>query len=178
MPGRLQINCEFITSEDRLLFKISEEGAKGCIEYRFWLTRRFLIIFLRAIDNLLEDDSVSEMQVSPEALDAMKKFKEEAALAKADFSTSYEGGSEDCTLFGEEPFLANQLKVRRKSKGKYVMGLFSKDKTGINLSVNIDLAHTLRKLLLNAARKAAWDRPFTDGDKSLSATAGKGRLDS
>ena len=178
MPGRLQINCEFITSEDRLLFKISEEGAKGCIEYRLWLTRRFLIMFLRAIDNLLADDSASDMQVSPEAQDAMKKFKEEAALAKADFSTSYEGGSADCTLFDDKPLLANRLKVSRNSKGKYVIGLFAKDKTGINLSVNIDLAHTLRKLLFNAANKAAWNRPFTDGDGAFPATAGKGKLDS
>ena len=85
MPGRLQINLEFKSSEDRLLLKISEKGNKGCVEYRLWLTRRFVIIFLRAIEKILEDDSASDMQVSPEAQEAMKKFKQKRLWQRRTF---------------------------------------------------------------------------------------------
>ena len=178
MPGRLQINIEFKSSEDRLLLRISEKEEKGCVEYRLWLTRRFVIIFLRAIDKLLEDDSNSDVRVSPEAMEAMKKFKQEAALAKADFSTSYDGDSADCTLFGDKSFLVTKLKVSRKSKGKYAMGLFAEDNTGINLSVNTDLAHTIKKMLLDAANRAGWTQPFSAQQRYKSMAAVQDKLDS
>ena len=178
MPGRLQINVEFKSSEDRLLLRISEKEEKGCVEYRLWLTRRFVIILLRAIDKLIEDDSNSDMRVSPEAMEAMKKFKQEAALAKADFSTSYDSDSADCTLFGDKSLLVTKLKVSRKSKGKYAIGLFAEDNTGINLSVNIDLAHTIKKILLDAANRAEWTHPFTAEQRSKPLAAVQGKLDS
>lgn len=178
MPGRLQINLEFKSSEDRLLLKISEKGNKGCVEYRLWLTRRFVIIFLRAIEKILEDDSASDMQVSPEAQEAMKKFKQEAALAKADFSASFDGDAADCTLFGDKPLLVSKLKVNKKSKGRYAIGLFAKDNNGIKLSANIDLAHTLRKLLLDAANRAEWTRHFTADERYKPLPPEQGRMDS
>lgn len=178
MPGRLHINFEFKSSEDRLLLKISEKGNKGCVEYRLWLTRRFVIIFLGAIDRILEDDSASDMQVSPEAQEAMKNFKQEAALAKADFSASFDGDSADCTLFGGKPLLVSKLKVNKKSKGRYAIGLYAKDNTGIKLSANLDLAHILKRLLLDAANGAEWTRPFTEDVRYKPITAGQTRLDS
>ena len=61
MPGRLQINFEFSSTEDRLMLRVSDKGTDKCVEYRLWLTRRFVNIFLRAIEKLLEDD-LSEME--------------------------------------------------------------------------------------------------------------------
>ena len=111
MPGRLQINFEFSSTEDRLMLRVSDKSTDKCVEYRLWLTRRFVNVFLGAIEKLLEDDLSSDMLVSSETMDAMKKFRQDAALAKADFSTSYDGDASDCTLLGEEPLLATKLKV-------------------------------------------------------------------
>lgn len=56
------------------------------------------------------------MQISPDALEAMKKFQQEAALTKADFSTSYGADAKNCTLISEEPHLVTMLKVQKSLK--------------------------------------------------------------
>jgi len=162
MAERLQINFEYNNIEDRLLLRISEkENHGGCVEYRFWLTRRFVAVFIKAIDRLVEDGLAGDMQVSPDALEAMKKFQQEAALAKADFSTSYDADSESCTLIGEAPFLASILKVKKKSKEKYILSLLTNENAGMNITAGIDLLHTLRKMLLASVNNAGWNQPMS-----------------
>jgi len=178
MPGRLQINFEFSSTEDRLMLRVSDKGTDKCVEYRLWLTRRFVNIFLRAIEKLLEDDLSSDMLVSPETMDAMKKFRQDTALAKADFSTSYDGDATDCTLLGEEPLLATKLKVSRKSKGKYIISLVSEENTGVNLTANIDLVHAIRKLLIEAINRANWGQPLTADNRYKVMNEGRRKLDS
>lgn len=160
MAERLQINFEYNNIEDRLLLRISEKEIHGeCIEYRFWLTRRFVTVFIRAIDKIVEDDLAGDMQLSPDALEAMKKFQQEAALAKADFSTAYGPDSENCTLVGEVPFLVTTLKVKKRSKNKYILSLLTSANEGINIAAQIDLLHTLRKMLFASVKNAGWDLP-------------------
>jgi hypothetical protein len=157
----VQINIEYNSVEDRFLLRVSEkESHGGCVEYRAWLTRRFVSVFLKAIDKLIEDGVAGDMQISPDALEAMKKFQQEAALAKADFSTSYGADSENCTLMGEEPFLVSKLKIKKKSKNKYVLSLLTNENAGINITANTDLIHSLRKLLLTSAKNAGWNQPL------------------
>ena len=117
MAERLQINFEYNSIEDRLLLRISEkENQGGGVEYRFWLTRRFVNVFIKATDKFIEDEVAGDIQVSPDAMEAMKKFQQEAALAKADFSTSYDADSENYTLIGEAPSLFQYLRCKRNLK--------------------------------------------------------------
>jgi hypothetical protein len=158
----VQINIEYNSAEDRLLLRVSEKESHGrCVEYRSWLTRRFVTVFLKAIDKLIEDGLAGDMQVSPDALEAMKKFQQEAALAKADFSTSYGADSENCTLMGEVPFLVSILKIKKKSKNKYVVSLLTNENAGINITANTDLIHSLRKLLFTSAKNAGWNQSLS-----------------
>jgi len=158
----LQINLEYISIEDRLLLRISEkENHGGCVEYRFWLTRRFVNVFMKAIDKLVEDGVAGDMQVSPDALEAMKKFQQQAALAKADFSTSYGADSENCTLIGEVPFLVSVLKVKKESKNKYVLSLLTNENAGVNIAADINLIHSLRKMLFASVKNSGWDQPLS-----------------
>ena len=101
------------------------------------------------------------MQISPNALEAMKKFQQEAALTKADFSTSYGADAKNCTLISEEPLLVTMLKVQKKSKNKYVLSLVSSKKAGINIGADINLIHSLRKLLLSSIKNAGWNQPMS-----------------
>ena len=161
MAERLQIKFEFNTIEDRLLLRISErEIHDSCVEYRFWLTRRFVNVFIKAIDKLIGDDLATDLQVSPDAIDAMKKFQHEAALSKADFSTSYGADAENCTVFGEKPLLVTTLKIKKKSKGKYVLSLLNNENVGMHLTASMDLIHSLQKMLLDSANNAAWNQPL------------------
>jgi hypothetical protein len=168
MAERLQINFEYNIMEDRLLLRISEKENHGkCLEYRFWLTRRFVFVFIKATEKIIEDGLAADMQISPDALDAMKKFQQEAALAKADFSTSYDADAENCTLMSEEPFLVSILKVKKKSKNKYLLSLLTNEKAGMNIAAGIDLIHTLRKMLLASVKNAGWHQPMPgiEGDE-------------
>lgn len=160
MQERLQFNLEYKTIEDRLLLRISEKESNGrCVEYRFWLTRRFVDIFIRAIDKLVEIGLAGDMQVSPDSLEAMKQFQQEAALTKADFSTVYGADAENCTLIGEEPLLVSILKVKKKSKDKYVLSLVASNNAGINIAADINLIHSIRKMLLSSVKSAGWHQP-------------------
>ena len=162
MAERLQINLEYNSNEDRLLLRISQnESNGGCVEYRFWLTRRFVDVFINGIDKIIEIGLASDVQISPDALEAMKKFQQEAALTKADFSTSYDADAQNCTLIGEEPLLVTMLKVKKKSKNKYVLSLVTSENAGINIGADINLIHSLRKLLLSSVKNAGWNQPMS-----------------
>ena len=56
----------------------------------------FVNIFIRAIGRLIEDDLTTDMYIFPDAVAAMKKFQHKAAIAKADFSTSYAADAGNC----------------------------------------------------------------------------------
>lgn len=160
MGERVQIKFDYNAGEDRLLLCISERKKhNSCIEYRFWLTRRFVNVFLRAIDKLITDELTADMLVAPEAIAAVKKFQHEAALSKADFSTSYGADAEKCTLFREKSLLVTKLKIKKKSNGKYVLALLNNENMGINLMANMDLIHSLQKMLLDSVGNAAWNQP-------------------
>jgi hypothetical protein len=161
MVERLQIKFEFNASEDRLLLRISKkEGHTSCVEYRFWLTRRFVEIFIKAIDKLIEDELAKNMQISPDTINVMKKFQHEAALSQADFSTSYDADAENCTVFGDSPLLVTTLKINKMSKGKYVFSLHNDNNLGIRLTAGMDLIHSLQKMLLDSADNAKWNKPL------------------
>jgi len=171
MAKRLQIKFEFNAVEDRLLLCISEKKTdNSCTEYRFWLTRRFVSLFMRAIDKLIGDELAADMQIAPETIDAMKKFQHEAALSGADFSTAYGTDAGNCTLFGNKTFLVTTLKIRKKSKGRYVFSLLNNENIGIHLTAGMDLIHSLQKMLLDSAANAAWNLPLVQAAGEESET--------
>jgi len=175
MTERLQIRFEFNTTEDRLLMRISKrERDTACVEYRFWLTRRFVHIFLKAIEKFIETELAADMQVSPDAMEPMKKFQQEAALAKADFSSSFAAGDGDCAQFGEKPLLVTTLKIQKKSKGKYILSLLDNKNVGIHLTASMDLIHSLQKMLFDSANNAAWNQPLLGKKEEGTTTTAPG----
>ena len=161
MAEQLQIKFEFNTGEDRLLLRIAErEKTDSCVEHRLWLTRRFVHLLIKTTEKIIEDELASNVLVSPDAMEAMKRFQHEAALSKADFSTSYNADPENCTLSGEKPVLVTTLKIRKISKGKYTLSLVNNENTGIHLTTGMDLVHSLQKMLLDSVRNAAWNEPL------------------
>ena len=162
MLERIQINMEYNNTEDRLLLRISEKESNGmCSEYRAWFTRRFVSLFIKAIDKLIEDELAGDLQLSTDSLKAMKKFQQEAALEKADFTTSYEADAESCTPTGEEPILVTKLNLKKKSKNKYVLSFLTNENAGINITADIDLIHTIRKMLHASVKNAGWNQPVS-----------------
>jgi len=169
---KLQIKIEFNSIEDRLLLRISEGRDKACIEYRIWLTRRFVGIFIKAVDKLIDTALASDMFLSPEALEAMKKFQQEAALAKADFSASYEAQAVNCTLVGDPPLLVSKLKIKKKEQGSYVFSFLTSENAGVHLTASMERIYSLRKMFFDSARNAEWIQPLNQksGQEELTTT--------
>ncbi len=177
MAERLQVNIEYNASEDRLLMRVAEKESHGeCIEYRCWFTRRFVHVFIKSIDKIIEEGLAENMQVSPDALAAMKKFQRDAALAKADFSTSYEPDIEKCTTVGEEPLLVSTLKIKKRSKSNYTLSFITHENVGLNINVNVDFVHTLRKMLVSSLINAGWNQPVCLAEEEEVKTEGPSEL--
>jgi hypothetical protein len=161
MAGRLQINIEYKVVEDRLLLRFAETESHGtCIEYRYWLTRRFVQVFFDATEKFIEGELAGEMQLSPEALVAMKQFQQDEALAKADFSTSYGADVEKCTTVGDVPLLITTLNIKKSSKNNYRLSFITSEKSAINFDADINLIYTLRRMIAAAVQNAKWNQPI------------------
>src|SRR5210317_757728 len=178
MAGRLQVNFGHNSTEDRLLLRISEKESNGMFsEYRAWFTRRFVSLFIKAIDKFIEDELAGDLQLSPDSLKAMKKFQQEAALEKADFTTSYEADAESCTPTIEEPILITKLNLKKKSKNKYVLSFLTNEDAGINITADIDFIHTIRKMLHTSVKNARWNQPlFQSAEEELNTSESKLRI--
>jgi hypothetical protein len=176
MVEKLQIKIEFNRTEDRLLLRISDGKGLACFEYRLWLTRRFVGFFIKTVDKLVVDVLANDMLLSPEALEAMKKFQQEAALAKADFSSSYEADAGNCAQIGEPPLLISTLKIKAKAKGMYVLSLLTSENSGVHLTASMDLIHSLRKMLVDSARNAGWGQPVIEAVGLEEKSTGQGRF--
>jgi len=71
----------------------------------------------------------------------------------------------------------SELKIKKKSKGKYVLSLLNNENIGIHLIANMDLIHSLQKMLLDSASNAAWNRPvFQTADEKPEKFAPDGYL--
>jgi len=176
MAEKLQIKIEFNRIEDRLLLLISEGTGLACTEYRLWLTRRFVGFFIKTVDKLVEEALAKDMLLSPEALEAMKKFQQEAALARADFSSSYDPDAGNCALMAEPPLLVSSLKIKKKETGMYVLSLLTPENAGVHLTASMDLIHSLRKILVDSVRNAGWTQPVLEAVSQAEKSTGQGRL--
>ena len=171
MTELFQIKFEYNTIEDRLLLRIFEkESNSSCVEYRFWLTRRFVNIFIRAMVRLIEEELTGDVRISPDAIDAMKKFQHEAAISKADFSTSYAADVGNCSFFGEKPLLVVTLRINKKSKGKYILSLLDSENKGVHLAAGMDLVYTLQKMLFDSVNSAEWNKPLLQTGEEVQKT--------
>ncbi len=177
MTELFQIKFEFDTFEDRLQIRIFEkENNSSCVEYRLWFTRCFVNMFIRAIDRLIEYDLTADMYIFPDAVAAMKKFQNEAAIAKVDFSTSYAADAGNC-VFGVNLLLVVTLRTNKKSKGKYVLFLMDKENKSLHLVTGMDLVCQLQKMLFDSVKNAEWDLPLIQsGEKEQKTTGSSGYL--
>ena len=161
MVELFQIKFEFNTTEDRLLLSIFEKASsKKCVEYRFWFTRRFVAISIKAIDRLIDQELAGDMLISPDAIGAVKKFQHEAVISKADFSSSFAADNTNCSVFGEKPLLAVTLKIHKKSKGKYILSFLDNKNKGVHITASMGLIYSLQKMIVDSVKSAAWNDPL------------------
>jgi len=155
-----QMNITFNPVEDRLLLKMTAGEPGSLAEYRFWLTRRFVMILWKAFDKILGEDESTGMQISPVNINAIKQFQQEAVLSKADFTTSYATDEIISTPLGPKPLLVSKIQIKKGPAGQQTLSLLTPDYKSINLDMDNNLIYSIRKLLAEAAKKAEWSIPF------------------
>lgn len=160
--GKIQLNLTFIPVEDRMLFRIAS-GNPGVTmeEYRLWLTRRLVKLLCNTLERLIDISTSMDPQISPEGRDAIKQFQENAALSSTDFTTPYV--YENIAVpFGAKPLLIHKFQVKKGTGNAHTLSLEATTGQVINVTLNLQLIYSLRKLITDIIKEADWDiHPYT-----------------
>jgi len=138
--------------EDRILLRVNSTTNQ---EFRFWITRRYALLLTRALAEHAESDPDISTQGSAAAKQAVKEFKHEQAINKADFNKPFKEESAEFPL-GEQTRLAYRLTCNRVDS-VLKLGIHPKNGEGITLQIDHNLNTSISQLLLSAAQKAQWN---------------------
>lgn len=154
---KMQLNLTFIPVEDRLLFRIAS-GTPGVTmeEYRLWLTRRFVKLLWNALERMIDISTSMDPRIPPEGRNAIKQFQQSAALSHTDFATPYTSEKATAPL-GPNPLLIHKFQTRQGPDNNHILSLEATTGQTINITLNLQLIHSLRKLLADIIKEADWD---------------------
>ncbi len=119
-----------------------------------WITRRFSLLLIQTLRVHMDADPDVSRQASPDAKQAVKKFKQESAIQDANFEQKFAEGSTQFPL-GEEIPLA--FKIAHNINGENLnLSLQPKSGQGMNLVLNRQINSSLTQLLMSAIEMANW----------------------
>ncbi len=145
-----QLQMSYSPEEDRILLRVNTNTGE---EFRFWLTRRFSQILVKALaDHRAVDPDVST-QATPDAKQAVQTFKQEVAQEKGDFNQEFKQ-SESFPL-GDTPVLAYKLSYAIEAN-KLKLSIEPKSGQGINIVLDSVLNFNVNKLLRSASETGKW----------------------
>jgi hypothetical protein len=151
-----QLNLTFLPVEDRLLLRITSSRSGEMAEYRLLLTRRFVKLLWNDLDHVLEMYFANDPRITPEGRGVVQQFQQSAALSQADFTTPYT--SEKLTApLGGNPLLIYKFQAIKESGDSCTLSLTATTGQTISITLNLQLIHSLRKLLADIIREAEWD---------------------
>jgi len=148
-----QIQIKFVAVEDRLLLRVSSSGD---LEFRFWMTRRFVKLIWPALGKMLKETPRIQTQASADAKRELLAFEHDKAVNDSDFKTPYKDTPRTLPL-GEQPVVLAKMQMRREEDGSTIMSLGPEEGAGIDLALNDGLLHSLAELISNGARIAEWE---------------------
>ncbi len=151
-----QINISFNPLEDRLLLRLATQKGDCQVEFRLWLTRRYVKLLLPVLDKMLEAEEKILTQVFERDRKAVLEFQKQAALSQTDFKTPYSAEAKETPL-GSEPLLVSRIHAGKDKNGRPVLSLKTGDDKGITLGMDPRMIHSTKQLLVEAIRKTAWD---------------------
>lgn len=148
-----QFGFEYDTDEDRLLLKVKTSDHA---EIRVWLTQRFVKLMMWPdLQRLMELDPQVRRQSNPVTRKSIISFQRETAIATTDFSKPFEK-KVTARPAGEDPLLAQRLKVKTSKSGLHVISFATKEGKDISISLNNQHLHSFCHLLTKAVSKAKW----------------------
>jgi len=153
VPQLHQIQIQFVPREDRILLRIKTTDK---LEFRFWMTRRYVKLLWPVVVKMLEADQQIQLQENQAAKSAVLSFQHEKALQEGDFSTQFSEDSSNLPL-GETPILLAKIQLKRRNDGGNLLCMHPEKGEGIDLGLNEVLLHSFSKLLADAVSVSAWD---------------------
>ena len=156
MSSISQLQMSYSAEEDRILLRINTTSRD---EFRFWLTRRFSQLIIKALKVHCDADPDISTQSTVDAKQAVQSYKQEAANTQGTFNQSFEQ-SESYPL-GESPMLAHKL-VYKVEGEKMNMFIEPVNGSGINLNLDSKLNFNIIKLLRTANDNAKWYLDFEE----------------
>lgn len=160
-----QIQIKFDPIQDRLLMRVAGGNQ---LEFRFWLTRRFVKLMWPALDTAMTQSPLAQTQASPVAKKEVLAFEHEKAVSNSDFKTPYKETPRTLPL-GDEPVLLAKMQLRRDANGATTMSLGPESGPGIDLGLNTGLLHSLAELIRNGVDLAGWELGEIAANKSTHA---------
>ncbi len=150
-----QLQAAYAPIQDRVLLRINTSGK---MEFRFWLTRRFVQHLWPALQSALELQP-QLTAVDTQARAAVLEFMHQNATAKADFNAPFEATTETITPLGQEPILAAQARIELVAENDQLrlFTLHPEKGQGIEVAMDMQLMHAFCKLLADAVIAADWN---------------------
>ncbi len=153
MTGAIsQLQMVYVAEEDRILFRVNSTDKK---EFRFWLTRRYVILLLKVLGDHKQVDPDISLQATPQAKAAIQDFKAEKAIGDASFDQKFNDEDNEYPL-GQDIKLAFKLSYNLRDDGSMQLGVQPKTGQGINIVLNQEINITMTRLLMTAVRNAEW----------------------
>ncbi|MFM7346056.1 MAG: hypothetical protein ACKO1J_11890 [Tagaea sp.] len=186
MAAIQQFGVDVMPVEDRLVLKLN---AAGQPTMRFWVTRRFLALFWKALTGEMRK-SVADAR-SPAARDFLLDMAETRLMAKADFATAFKeraaAPASPAPAAAASPAQAPQpaappldpprllwgFNIQRKADGHTAIVLIAIDNARIDITLADDGVFGLMRILREAADKAEWELPLAWGAGLPGAEAAK-----
>jgi hypothetical protein len=149
-----QLKIDYDAEQDRLLMLVS---ASDGVEVRLTLTRRFVKLLWPLLVKLAEEASPRiRTQTNPEARKALLGIEHAQAVERADFSKAYDAKPRSTPL-GEAPLLLARIQTGRNREGQPVVALHPAEGSGVTLTFDSVLLHSVCRLLQSAVKKSDWD---------------------
>ena len=149
--GINQLQMLYEPEEDRVFFRVNSTDQK---EFRFWLTRRYMILMIKVLREHFDTDPDIVVQDDLIARQAVKTFKQEQAVQDANFKQSFNEEAKELPL-GDTAQLAFRLSYRVSEENLHLT-IQPKQGEGINLTINRQINSSMMALMQSAAKKADW----------------------
>ena len=156
-----QMQLSYVSTEDRLLFRLNTKARQ---EFRFWMTRRYVMILWHSLDQLLAKEEPAAAAAVPEVpvpalvdplVEAAKKeFKHQEFVAQADFKTQYQEST--YLPLGDTPALLFSVGIKPAPDGTAMLCMHPEKGQGIEMVLNEQILHSLCQLIIDTTTKADW----------------------
>jgi hypothetical protein len=156
-----QIQASYRAEEDRVLLRVSFNGADGGLkEIRAWLTRRLLKGLWPGIIHAMETQVVLAHPSATSAKAEIVSMQHEATVtqirSRGEFDKPFADDIHDFPL-GEEAVLVVKAHISVEAKQTLKIRFVSAHNGSFEVAFNETMLHGLCSLLQDAAKKADWD---------------------